>query len=311
MFFILTDPKWYPARQSLRLDPSGFVVFCLGLMQSDCWILFRLICGGLSPFSESKCLRDEEILQTLPVGTTASFYFSDLGAQLTWGTVSTVLWLRYVRLESKHVLLPPACPSRNASTNNLRKTDCLARSSVRSFSGRDSTPTVILLWQSEETASFAKKKNLQSLQIKLASPLILVILCPPPKGNLLWLVFPAPLHPFVLCSRTYNLMAPFLPKVFIPLTSHLSFTAPHYSTLPTHSLFPGLAILPPIPTTTTPPHQCPAKVQIATEACSGPGSGLTGGTLNRSSVQGADSGIAFISIRAASLNHLICGEPVL
>ncbi|XP_053708255.1 very-long-chain enoyl-CoA reductase-like isoform X3 [Synchiropus splendidus] len=50
-------PKWYPARQSLRLDPKA------------------------------KCLRDEEVLQTLPVGTTASFYFSDLGPQLTWGTV--------------------------------------------------------------------------------------------------------------------------------------------------------------------------------------------------------------------------------
>ncbi|RVE69645.1 hypothetical protein OJAV_G00079740 [Oryzias javanicus] len=50
-------PKWYPARQSLRLDPK------------------------------TKSLRDEEVLQTLPVGTTASFYFSDLGPQLTWGTV--------------------------------------------------------------------------------------------------------------------------------------------------------------------------------------------------------------------------------
>ncbi|MEQ2226018.1 hypothetical protein ILYODFUR_023378 [Ilyodon furcidens] len=50
-------PKWHPARQSLRLDPKG------------------------------KSLRDEEVLQTLPVGTTASFYFSDLGPQLTWGTV--------------------------------------------------------------------------------------------------------------------------------------------------------------------------------------------------------------------------------
>ncbi|XP_077590477.1 very-long-chain enoyl-CoA reductase-like [Stigmatopora nigra] len=49
--------KWYPARQSLRLDPK------------------------------TKCLRDDEILQTLPVGTTTSFYFSDLGPQLTWGTV--------------------------------------------------------------------------------------------------------------------------------------------------------------------------------------------------------------------------------
>uniref|UniRef100_A0A8D0CU06 Trans-2,3-enoyl-CoA reductase n=1 Tax=Sander lucioperca TaxID=283035 RepID=A0A8D0CU06_SANLU len=34
-----------------------------------------------------KSCEDEEILQTLPVGTTASFYFSDLGPQLTWGTV--------------------------------------------------------------------------------------------------------------------------------------------------------------------------------------------------------------------------------
>ncbi|XP_042360569.1 very-long-chain enoyl-CoA reductase [Plectropomus leopardus] len=50
-------PKWYPARQSLRLDPKA------------------------------KCLRDEDVLQTLPVGTTASFYFTDLGPQLTWGTV--------------------------------------------------------------------------------------------------------------------------------------------------------------------------------------------------------------------------------
>ncbi|MEQ2184247.1 hypothetical protein GOODEAATRI_005866 [Goodea atripinnis] len=36
---------------------------------------------------EGKSLRDEEVLQTLPVGTTASFYFNDLGPQLTWGTV--------------------------------------------------------------------------------------------------------------------------------------------------------------------------------------------------------------------------------
>ncbi|CAL8311949.1 unnamed protein product [Arctogadus glacialis] len=55
--FHKSNPKWYPARQSLHLDPK------------------------------SKSLRDEEILQTLPVGTTASFYFSDLGAQVAWGTV--------------------------------------------------------------------------------------------------------------------------------------------------------------------------------------------------------------------------------
>lgn len=53
---------------------------------------------GYHVFPESKCLRDEEVLQTLPVGTTASFYFSDLGAQLTWGTVSTDLRFHYIQL---------------------------------------------------------------------------------------------------------------------------------------------------------------------------------------------------------------------
>ncbi|EMP30797.1 Trans-2,3-enoyl-CoA reductase, partial [Chelonia mydas] len=50
-------PKWYPARQSIRLDPKG------------------------------KSLRDEEILQHLPVGTTATLYFKDLGPQIGWTMV--------------------------------------------------------------------------------------------------------------------------------------------------------------------------------------------------------------------------------
>ncbi|XP_024136204.1 very-long-chain enoyl-CoA reductase [Oryzias melastigma] len=50
-------PHWYPARQALTLDPKG------------------------------KSLRDEEILQSLPVGTTATMYFKDLGPQLGWTTV--------------------------------------------------------------------------------------------------------------------------------------------------------------------------------------------------------------------------------
>lgn len=61
---------------------------------------------GRHVFPESKCLRDEEILQTLPVGTTASFYFSDLGAQLTWGTVSTVLRSHYNQFACKYLLDP-------------------------------------------------------------------------------------------------------------------------------------------------------------------------------------------------------------
>uniref|UniRef100_A0A4W3HHE0 Very-long-chain enoyl-CoA reductase-like n=1 Tax=Callorhinchus milii TaxID=7868 RepID=A0A4W3HHE0_CALMI len=57
LFNSLSDPHWYPARQSIRLDPKG------------------------------KSLRDDEILQTLPVGTTATFYFRDLGPQVGWTTV--------------------------------------------------------------------------------------------------------------------------------------------------------------------------------------------------------------------------------
>lgn len=40
--------------------------------------------------SEGKPLRDEEILQELPVGTTTTFYFRDLGPQISWGTVSVL-----------------------------------------------------------------------------------------------------------------------------------------------------------------------------------------------------------------------------
>lgn len=94
---VLTDPKWYPARQSLRLDPSASAFhnkFCINSAQlideviRCCPVLSWLMVVGLLCFAEAKCLKDEEVLQTLPVGTTASFYFSDLGPQLTWGTVS-------------------------------------------------------------------------------------------------------------------------------------------------------------------------------------------------------------------------------
>uniref|UniRef100_A0A672I3B0 very-long-chain enoyl-CoA reductase n=1 Tax=Salarias fasciatus TaxID=181472 RepID=A0A672I3B0_SALFA len=55
--FHKSHPQWYPARQSIRLDPKG------------------------------KSLKDEDVLQHLPVGTTATFYFRDLGAQISWVTV--------------------------------------------------------------------------------------------------------------------------------------------------------------------------------------------------------------------------------
>uniref|UniRef100_A0A087XUT8 Very-long-chain enoyl-CoA reductase n=1 Tax=Poecilia formosa TaxID=48698 RepID=A0A087XUT8_POEFO len=55
--FYKSCAQWYPARQALRLDTRG------------------------------KSLRDDEILQNLPVGTTATMYFKDLGPQLGWTTV--------------------------------------------------------------------------------------------------------------------------------------------------------------------------------------------------------------------------------
>ncbi|KAF7689275.1 hypothetical protein HF521_012628 [Silurus meridionalis] len=55
--FHKSHPQFYPARQSIRLDPKG------------------------------KSLKDEDVLQHLPVGTTATFYFRDLGAQISWVTV--------------------------------------------------------------------------------------------------------------------------------------------------------------------------------------------------------------------------------
>ncbi|XP_036261751.2 very-long-chain enoyl-CoA reductase-like, partial [Molothrus ater] len=54
--FSKSHPQWYPARQSLRLDPKG------------------------------RSLKDEDVLQSLPVGTTATLYFRDLGAQISWVT---------------------------------------------------------------------------------------------------------------------------------------------------------------------------------------------------------------------------------
>ena len=38
--------------------------------------------------TEGRSLKDEDVLQSLPVGTTATFYFRDLGAQISWVTVS-------------------------------------------------------------------------------------------------------------------------------------------------------------------------------------------------------------------------------
>uniref|UniRef100_A0A8I5ZWG2 Trans-2,3-enoyl-CoA reductase like 2 n=1 Tax=Rattus norvegicus TaxID=10116 RepID=A0A8I5ZWG2_RAT len=39
--------------------------------------------------TQGKSLKDEDVLQKLPVGTTATLYFRDLGAQISWVTVSS------------------------------------------------------------------------------------------------------------------------------------------------------------------------------------------------------------------------------
>ncbi|XP_031950505.1 very-long-chain enoyl-CoA reductase isoform X3 [Corvus moneduloides] len=70
--FSKAHPQWYPARQSLRLDPS--------VPQ-----LPQVPQVSLSP--EGRSLKDEDVLQSLPVGTTATLYFRDLGAQISWVTV--------------------------------------------------------------------------------------------------------------------------------------------------------------------------------------------------------------------------------
>uniref|UniRef100_A0A2I3GKT6 Uncharacterized protein n=1 Tax=Nomascus leucogenys TaxID=61853 RepID=A0A2I3GKT6_NOMLE len=54
---IHTPLQWYSAHQSLHLDPKG------------------------------KSLKDEDVLQKLPMGTTATRYFQDVGAQISWVTL--------------------------------------------------------------------------------------------------------------------------------------------------------------------------------------------------------------------------------
>uniref|UniRef100_A0A3B5AZE6 Very-long-chain enoyl-CoA reductase-like n=1 Tax=Stegastes partitus TaxID=144197 RepID=A0A3B5AZE6_9TELE len=57
----------------------------LCFLDKVCWMIM-LRCF-LFFFSEGKSLRDDEILQNLPVGTTATMYFRDLGPQLSWTMV--------------------------------------------------------------------------------------------------------------------------------------------------------------------------------------------------------------------------------
>ncbi|XP_032826576.2 very-long-chain enoyl-CoA reductase-like isoform X1 [Petromyzon marinus] len=56
-------PGMYPSRQCFKVDPKG------------------------------KAVRDEDVLKSLPVGTTATFYFYDLGPQVNWTTVFFIKYL--------------------------------------------------------------------------------------------------------------------------------------------------------------------------------------------------------------------------
>lgn len=49
-----------------------------------------------SPVAEEKALKDDEILQNLPVGTTVTLYFRDLGPQIGWTMVSSKATVGYM-----------------------------------------------------------------------------------------------------------------------------------------------------------------------------------------------------------------------
>ena len=155
----LADPQWYPARQSLRLDPSEcptsppchhcHCVPSLSLLPlhphgvtaaplphpygvtaaphphvpmvsllPPCPVPMSPRCPRRPPIpavpTEGRSLKDEDVLQSLPVGTTATFYFRDLGAQISWVTVSGCLSpsvpLSFRLCPSR--VLAPLCPSR-------------------------------------------------------------------------------------------------------------------------------------------------------------------------------------------------------
>ncbi len=131
------------------------------------------------------------------------------------------------------------------------------------------------------------------------------------RGDLLRFDFLSPPAPPVLCPRTFNRVAPFLPKVFIPLTSHLHFTAPLYTLAHPLSILPVLTN-PDITPSTLPgfriisqwveEHEVPQQrspVAIG-QAC-----------WARGSAGGADSAISFTASCAAPLDHIICAKLVL
>ncbi|KAG9351081.1 hypothetical protein JZ751_024971 [Albula glossodonta] len=91
--------EWYPARQSLWIDPNfELKVRRERQRQRDREDVFKIPSTAYVSLScisliisrkgtKGKPLKDDEILQNLPVGTTATMYFKDLGPQLGWTMV--------------------------------------------------------------------------------------------------------------------------------------------------------------------------------------------------------------------------------
>lgn len=78
--------------QAVHSSRPKWVIFLCTYSKADTPVYNRIVVyswsGCVTCVSEGKSLKDEDVLQHLPVGTTATFYFRDLGAQISWVTVS-------------------------------------------------------------------------------------------------------------------------------------------------------------------------------------------------------------------------------
>lgn len=120
MISILTDPKWYPARQSLRLDPSAFLFVlsfpCDGFMSHKIirsyltyllWATTFLrvkVSQGWRSFANTSCWNHRQFLLQWP-RTTAHMGNCEYGFKIPGYAPLPV--------KAKYLLLPPVCPSRS------------------------------------------------------------------------------------------------------------------------------------------------------------------------------------------------------
>uniref|UniRef100_A0A4W4G332 Steroid 5-alpha reductase C-terminal domain-containing protein n=1 Tax=Electrophorus electricus TaxID=8005 RepID=A0A4W4G332_ELEEL len=89
---VSTKPRPKPPKKPKRI--VYFEVEILDARTKEKLLLLDKVVGREGMHGLLQCpgrpLKDEEVLQQLPVGTTATFYFRDLGAQISWGTVFLV-----------------------------------------------------------------------------------------------------------------------------------------------------------------------------------------------------------------------------